>query len=130
MAHVGGILMIQIEDRSKAELDNAWTDNTLAKILPPANGDIIEHLLKQNNFNVFPSTKSGDITEYMAMFDGEWNSNIEDAIAFLEKYDAHLSGIFRSNEGTIMRSFHNELKPKGLLDGGDTNIRKSLIDEL
>ena len=129
MTRLGGILMIQIEDQNMATLTQDYPNTNLAKTLPPhETGDLIQHLLKNTNFNLFPPTKNANITEYMAMLDGEWTPTTEDIIAYLEKHDAHLSGVFKDENGNTYRAYRNEIKPAGLLDGGNIPTRKSLID--
>lgn len=129
MTRLGGILMIQIEDQNMATLIEDYPNTTLSKILPSyETGDLIQHLLKNTNFNTFPPTKNANITEYMAMLDGEWTPTTEDIIAYLEKHDAHLSGVFKDENGNTYRAYRNEIKPPSLLDGGDMITRKSIID--
>lgn len=132
MSHAGGILMIQLEPHEKQNIEQNWANTTLSKTIPTTTDtDLITQILTHNKFNVYPPTNTNNIIEYMAMYDGEWDSTVEESIAYLEKHGAHLSGVFKDPQGNTVRSFNNQVKPKSLLDSGEPPIiRTSIIDQM
>lgn len=132
MSQAGGILMIQLEPHEKESIEQNWANTVLSKRIPTLEDkDLITQILTHSKFNVYPPTNVNNIIEYMAMYDGEWDSNVEESIAYLEKHGAHLSGVFKDHEGNTVRSFKNEMKPKSLLDSGEPPvIRTSIIDQM